>query len=181
MRQEPNSIGDTPMKLTAATIALTVALGASALAADKGGDIPAVRLPPEIASYDWSGVYAGLHAGFVMDGTEEKIAGVHIGYRRQSGSFVYGIEAGATMGDLKDPKLENTLFDITGSLGIAIDRLLVYGKGGYVLNENVDGWTYGAGAAFAITQRITLGAEFMRTDVGLGNVDTAMARVGYRF
>lgn len=170
------------MKLTAILTAAALVVSAPALAADKGGPTgPAIAASAPIEAYSWTGTYAGIHAGFLREDVEDKLAGIHVGYRHHQGMLVYGAELGATMADPRNPDFDNVLFGATASVGFALDRLLLSLKGGYALNEHVDGWTYGLGADFAITDNWTIGIEAMRTDLGIGDVDTITARVSRRF
>lgn len=77
--------------------------------------------------------------------------------------------------------------------GYAFDRLLVYGTGGVAhgkvefdrnyrvgtgevtdsASSNRTGWVYGAGAEFAMTDRISVRGEYSRVDLGSGSFDTA--------
>ena len=86
----------------------------------------------------------------------------------------------------RESEIDN-LFTATGRLGYAMDRFLVYGKGGFAsgdvgLNTSVtstgqpttsssdreNGWTAGAGFEYALSDCITAGIEydFVRLDVG---------------
>jgi len=170
------------MKHTAVLTAAALAFASPAIAADKAGPTsPAISASAPIEAYSWTGTYAGIHAGFVREDVEDKLAGIHVGYRHHQGMIVYGAELGATMANPRDPSFDNVLFAATASIGVAFDRLLISAKGGYALNEHVDGFTYGLGADFAITDNWTIGIEAMRTDLGIGDVDTVLARVSRRF
>jgi len=77
--------------------------------------------------------------------------------------------------------------------GAALDRFLVYGTTGLAYGKvnfdrnyrvgaaeiqdratsNRTGWTYGAGAEYALTDRISLRGEYSRVDLGSGSFDTA--------
>lgn len=77
--------------------------------------------------------------------------------------------------------------------GYAFDRLLVYGTGGIAYGKvefdrnyrvaggeirdsassNRTGWVYGAGAEFAMTDRISVRGEYSRVDLGSGSFDTS--------
>lgn len=178
---------------------LTAALALIAtpvLAADLGG--PKTPTAPVIAavepaqSYNWTGTYAGAHVGFLTDDTGEKLAGLHLGYRHQAGQFVVGLEGAATMGitDIKHSSADDVMWTVAGTVGFALDRLMIYGKAGYALADALDGFTYGAGISYAMTDRVLIGLELMRTDFGSltngvafisSEMDTATARVSLRF
>jgi outer membrane immunogenic protein len=152
-----------------------VGLAAAGIAAPAvAADLPAVptrsytKAPAYVASiYDWSGFYLGANAGY---GTERScwdftnagafvaaegchnaggaIAGGQLGYRLQSGSFVYGLEAQGDWANLSGsnpsiftPGLTNRsrmdafgLF--TGQFGYALNNTLLYVKGGAAVTDN---------------------------------------------
>ena len=108
--------------------------------------------------YDWSGFYAGVHAGalfaanqwdLLTPGTDEHTAtgfagGVQIGYQKQWGNMVAGVEISYTATDADvssnttflaataalSTEVSNLLL-VTGRLGYANDNLLAYLKAGY--------------------------------------------------
>jgi len=153
------------MKLTFLAAVAWVALGAApALAAD----LPAraySKAPAMIAAiYDWSGFYVGLNAGGssahhcwtntsfgtptvpnVAEGCNDAtgaLVGGQLGYRRQTGALVFGIEAQGDWADFKGshasqfvPGATNqTKVDaiglFTGQAGYAWNNVLWYVKGG---------------------------------------------------
>ncbi|HEX2335374.1 MAG TPA: outer membrane beta-barrel protein [Hyphomicrobiaceae bacterium] len=108
--------------------------------------------------YDWSGFYAGVHAGVLFaasewdllaPGTDQHTAtgfagGVQIGYQKQWGNMVAGVEISYTATDAdvsshttflaataaQSTEVSNLLL-VTGRLGYANDNLLAYLKAGY--------------------------------------------------
>jgi outer membrane immunogenic protein len=152
------------------TIAL-VALGmaSSALAAD----LPArtyTKAPAAIATiYDWSGFYVGANGGYgwsrdcrrntsisldlgCYDATGG-VAGGQIGYRWQSGGWVFGLEAQGDWADLKGSTANlnpavgplsafsglgsrmDALGLFTGQVGYAWNNALIYVKGGAAVTD----------------------------------------------
>jgi outer membrane immunogenic protein len=136
----------------------------SATAAAAGG----MNDPPAERPFIWSGTYVGVHAGYAWTDTgwdlrypfgagtfsnsfdnSGAILGGHIGWQRQHGSWVTGIEVSLSGGFDSDTRRGINLFgastagtlstDInmlmlaTGRLGYAWDRSMVYVKGGYAL------------------------------------------------
>ena len=150
-----------------------VALGAApALAADLAAR-PYVKAPAMIpAAYDWSGFYVGINGGGASSHgcwTETSIAGTplipapsegchnatgglvggQIGYRWQSASWVFGVEALGDWADLKGsnasltaliPYNNATKIDaiglFTGQVGYAWNNVLLYVKGGAAVTDN---------------------------------------------
>src|SRR3954452_22842633 len=143
---------------TAGLIALGVAAPASA--ADLAAR-PYTKAPPMIAAiYDWSGFYVGANGGWgsarkcwsqtagfapgVAEGCHDAtggVAGGQIGYRWQTGAFVFGLEAQGDWANLFGSNT-STVFGVvnrtrvdglglfTGQVGYAWNNALLYLKGG---------------------------------------------------
>jgi outer membrane immunogenic protein len=117
------------------------------------------------------------------------VGGIQTGYRFQYGNFVFGPEAmldAATIhSSVADPRFagatRNTnfsgLMDVTGDIGLAFDRVMLYGKGGWALshisldatspasgdvkgNQFIDGWVAGGGIEYALPSGFTVGIEY---------------------
>lgn len=191
---------------------------ASAQAADLGA-APA-PIVEATAAYDWSGVYVGAQAGYVVGGNVEQtykdfdagpwfdydlkpdgaFGGLYAGYNHQfSNSIVLGVEADFAAGDVGatgETKVylgyeSTTDIDWTGSVrvraGYAIDRFLPYATGGVAFGRfsfeeraedygvrqtadvDVSGWTIGAGAEYALTDKVILRGEYRMTDFNQKN------------
>ncbi|MCK1549490.1 porin family protein [Bradyrhizobium sp. 177] len=152
--------------LTAAG-ALALGLSAPASAADMAAR-PYTKAPPMVAAiYDWSGFYIGANAGwgssrnswdsvapFLVgpEGSHDAtggVAGGQVGYRWQTGTWVFGLEAQGDWADLRGNNL-STLFGpgfrndsrinafglFTGQLGWATNNVLFYVKGGAAVTDN---------------------------------------------
>ena len=148
---------------TVALIALGLAAPASA------ADLAAYWAPPPMMApiYDWSGFYIGANGGwgsahncwdvtpfggvFFNDGCVNRSGGLiggQIGYRWQTGSFVFGLEGQGDWASLRgshisllDPTLtERTRVDgiglFTGQIGYAWNAALIYLKGGAAVTSN---------------------------------------------
>jgi len=91
-----------------------------------GAALPATAEP--VTPFDWTGVYIGYHTGGALDLADVKdpfgspifgdeirspgpIHGGQIGYSWQSGSFVYGLEAEASLADLEG---SNSCYAVSG-------------------------------------------------------------------
>nr|WP_256469954.1 outer membrane beta-barrel protein [Bradyrhizobium sp. 177] len=147
--------------------ALALGLSAPASAADMAAR-PYTKAPPMVAAiYDWSGFYIGANAGwgssrnswdsvapFLVgpEGSHDAtggVAGGQVGYRWQTGTWVFGLEAQGDWADLRGNNL-STLFGpgfrndsrinafglFTGQLGWATNNVLFYVKGGAAVTDN---------------------------------------------
>jgi len=129
------------------------------------------KAPPMIAAaYDWSGFYLGVNGGWgssrncftntaiagiavppVGEGCHDATggtAGGQVGYRWQSGAFVFGLEAQGNWADFRgsNPSLaalgatNRTRIDafglFTGQVGYAWNNTLLYVKGGAAVTDN---------------------------------------------
>ena len=164
-----------------------VALGmaAPASAADLAAR-PYTKAPPPMvaAIYDWSGFYIGVNGGggwsrkcwdntvflgvptvpSFAEGCHDAsggTAGGQIGYRWQSASWVFGIEAQGNWADLKGSNVSNAFFRVpgdttnqskidaiglfTGQVGYSWNTFLLYVKGGAaVTHDKYDGFIINA-------------------------------------
>ena len=191
------------MKLAFAT------LGASlfAVTAHAGGYVapvvepaPAPIVTPVVTNVsDWSGFYAGLQYGqgdadvsFDGDSVSDDFDayGLHAGYNRDFGQFVLGGELDYNRIDLDDAG-EGDLVRLRGRAGYDLGRFLPYVSLGAAHVETDDlsdtAFTYGIGADFKVTERVTVGAEYTRqdfdgvNDVSSFDVDTDMVQVRASF
>src|SRR5205809_221846 len=144
-----------------------VALAAPASAADLAAR-PYTKAPPMIAAlYDWSGFYVGANGGWgsshkcwdnfalgvfvASEGCHDAtggVAGAQVGYRWQTGAWVFGLEAQGDWADLKgsNASLVNLGFTnqsridafglFTGQVGYAWNNVLWYVKGGAAVTDD---------------------------------------------
>ena len=155
-------------KYLLATAAL-IAFAAPAAAADLAARPYTKAPPPMIAAvYDWSGFYIGANGGWGSshncwtqtpggvvigsDGCHDStggVAGGQIGYRWQSGTWVFGLEAQGDWADLSGSNnsllfpgffTNQTKIDafglFTGQIGYAVNNVLLYAKGGAAVTDN---------------------------------------------
>ncbi|MET3925835.1 outer membrane protein [Devosia sp. 2618] len=131
------------------------------------------------------------------------IGGVQVGYNQDFGGFVLGIEADFGISnvtksvDFYDQGIffgtatngVRNLATVRGRAGVAIDRLLPYITGGLavgsgqlqynLLGETFGstqthvGWSLGAGLEYAVSDRLTVRAEYLYTDLGTAHYDAA--------
>lgn len=140
------------MKISHRLIAIlaTTLMSGSALAADVG---MGYLVEPEVITYDevhnWTGFYAGVHAGFGLLDTQDTLGlggnnmrtplgGIHAGYNHQFGSFVFGLEVDATAlnvdSDRDAPNADlkvNWMGSARARVGYAFDQVMFYGTGGF--------------------------------------------------
>jgi outer membrane immunogenic protein len=186
--------------LSAAALAL---VGGSALAADLPTYEAAPAVAPMVSAFNWTGFYAGVQTGYAWGDADVAgdfvgddydvdgwLLGGFAGFNFEISSFVAGIEADLEwvnadgdndVGSSTDLSWQGSL---RGRLGIALDRVLLYGTGGLAIadidadfvvddaatvvssSETDLGWTVGAGVDFAVTDQIFVRGEYRYTDFG---------------
>jgi outer membrane immunogenic protein len=143
-----------------------------------------------------------LFTRFGFDGNGV-IGGGQLGFNYQSGAWVFGVEGSLAAASLdssrKSPVFPESdiystragsLATVTGRVGYAQDRWLVYAKAGWAgadveldlfdretpvrarSEEWADGWTVGGGAEYAFGQHVSLGMEYDYADLGTGRHST---------
>jgi outer membrane immunogenic protein len=180
-------------KFLLGTVGLIVlGMAAPAVAADLPARTYSKAPPPVIAAvYDWSGFYIGGNGGYgtsrkewdttttgVVLGDEAShnatggVAGGQIGYRWQTGGWVFGLEAQGDWADLRGSSaslinlgvggIDRSKIDsfglFTGQIGYAWNNVLWYAKGGAsVVGDNYSGIT-AAGTVFDAASETRWGA-----------------------
>jgi outer membrane immunogenic protein len=127
------------------------------------------------------------------------IGGAQMGFNFQRGNFVFGVEGdigGLPLSGKKfDPNFPGGTYsgldggvygDLTGRLGFAFDRALIYAKGGYVFASTqtfvdntagsfgggrgfggiLEGWTIGGGLEYLLAPAWSVKAEYQHFDFG---------------
>jgi len=190
--------------LVTGTAALALAMTASQAADLPSRYSPAPAYNP-MPVFTWTGFYVGANVGYGWNtgasryydpafgfvGGNRKggfVGGAQAGYNYQFGMFVLGAETDlqyAAVGN-KGASYGNTYYvgdsdgyfgTIRARLGVAFDRALVYGTGGFAYgdiggnraydpllghhrdNSTNGGWTLGGGAEYAVTNNITAKVE----------------------
>jgi outer membrane immunogenic protein len=172
---------------------------------------------PEISAerFGWTGAYIGASAGYgwlkdvdyapappfvapLHDQGEDWVYGGYAGYLQQFGNFVVGAEAEAMKLDITYDNFNFiTIKDsvaLKGRAGYAWDRFLLTGHGGavYARTNFMDlkdwGWTAGGGIDYALTDNLTVGAQYTHFDFSEfdgtkidATIDLVTARVGIKF
>ncbi|MBB4199127.1 hypothetical protein CCR94_16650 [Rhodoblastus sphagnicola] len=159
-------------------------------------------------TFTWTGAYLGVNAGLAFgsfDGGKRYFGGSPLGglygftggYNYQQGKLVVGGEGDFAFGHVADaasPSLNNgaatgsstgvveNFFTVRARVGYAMDRVLLYGTGGYAGSEVrgalsgggfgydqtrvANGWTLGVGMEYAITPHFSAKAEYLYASMG---------------
>ncbi|MBB4196239.1 hypothetical protein CCR94_12175 [Rhodoblastus sphagnicola] len=190
--------------------ALIALVAGPALAADLPSTKAAPVFVPPVVAYDWTGLYIGADVGgawaegrysslpgSVSVNGDSILGGGFIGYNKQYGQFVLGLEGDVqglgidkTVGVLRVQ--QNLLAAINGRLGVAFDRILVYAIGGVGFSDTkfwnngpsyTDsdvGFDIGGGVEYAYLPDWTLRAEYRYYDFGKTN-KTTLAGANFGF
>lgn len=168
--------------------AVTAMLSLGALPAVAGGAAEPAPLPVEIpaapapvASADWSGFYAGAQleygdvdvSGPITEDGTGGLAGIFAGYRHDFGSYVIGGEIDINAADIDLPAAGGSLDTVSRiglEAGFDAGPALFYGTVGAAratLDAGADtlagnGYFYGIGVDYAVTDQIVLGAELLQ-------------------
>ncbi len=201
---QANLMGDAMKRILGAALVaatfLTPAMAAD-LIIEPGDEVAMAHL------HDWSGMYAGVHVGYISGTTDAPwgavggplttdddgpidltgwLGGAHLGVNFQDGNLVGGVEVladyapfsgddGGLNGDTNSLSGQ-FLGTLAGRIGFAADEFLFYlSGGGAVLTATAEvldvgeeesdgltffGWTVGAGAEFAVTEDVSIRADY---------------------
>ncbi|SFZ85839.1 outer membrane immunogenic protein [Devosia enhydra] len=155
---------------------------------------PAPVVPVAMPASDWSGFYAGIHAGYGWGTTDIEgadfdasgwLAGGQIGFRQQMDVFVLGLQTDLSVANLSTDEdlIAGGTADWYGSTTIragvaATDAVLVYALGGIAYagvtaTDGVEdisnthlGWTAGVGAEVALTDNVSVFGEYAYSSLG---------------
>jgi outer membrane immunogenic protein len=199
---------------------------AQSLAADLPRAAPAPYRAPLAAPvpvFSWTGFYVGGNVGygFARANADVTVGGVttrvdsenlrgavgggQAGFNWQTGPLVLGIEgdlqwsgqkAVFTLGGITQTDRINTFGTVRARAGVAVDRVLVYGTGGWAYGTwrtdlTVPGvgtgnysisrsaWAAGAGAEVAFTDHLTAKLEYLYLDTGRINDATTLPGVTF--
>lgn len=149
---------------------------------------PVAPTAPIVATRDWTGFYVGAQ-GTLIDGTisdptgpllefDGAMYGLHAGYLQDFGRFVAGAEVDMDFGDVGVNVIGGgpsgvTLDSVTRLKlkgGYDLGNTLIYGTAGWAMAKtspsaavgDTDGYFYGIGATFGVTQNITVSGEVLR-------------------
>lgn len=187
-------------------ILVAAALGALPLSA-QAADQPVIS-PIDAAivnaAHDWAGAYVGVNAGYAWgefdtDGAATAddptysgngaLGGFQIGYNKQLGTVVIGVEADLQAAGVEESTTGGGATTTTsldwfstarGRVGYAFDQTLIYGTGGLAFggvetsvsgvgggsDDNVlTGFTAGAGIEQAFSENLSMKAEYLYVDL----------------
>ena len=161
----------------------------------------ALLMPVTAMAQDWGGFYGGLQIGrgdFGLDGTAtttDNTYGVFGGYNQDFGSYVLGLELeaeGTNITTTGGTDLDSQ-YGAKARAGYKVGSGLVFATLGYAVVDTSNlgtgrGATYGIGYDHAITDRMFIGAEYQRHDIGNlsgaipdAELDQVSVRAGFRF
>ena len=210
------------MRRTVAALAVAAIVAGPAAAADLdaysyGNQSYAAPLAPA-AAIDWTGIYIGAQLGYGWTGAGRAnadgfLAGGTIGGNWQTGSLVLGAEVDAAYSGMGysgvfDRFDLNWIGTARARLGLAFDRFMVFGTGGFgwstgeyqlfgagTASNTHTGWAAGLGAEMALTSNISARVDYLHLDLSdkfypvgpaagqtIGpNLNLLRAGVNYRF
>lgn len=172
-----------------------VALCAAPFAA-QAADAPVAVTPLDAAiansAHDWSGAFVGVNGGYAWGDSDTSagsfsadgaLGGFQIGYNKQLGSIVIGVEGDAQAAGIDGSNaLASTSLDwfstARGRIGYAFNSTLLYGtagvavggveatEGGVSDDKTLVGVAAGAGVEQALTESLSLKGEYMYVDLG---------------
>ena len=201
--------------------ALPVVMSAPASAADMRRPPPVAPVVPVAYVHNWTGFYIGGHIGgawsdrcltvttFVgsaCNDTSGWLGGGQLGFNFQTGQFVFGVELSGSWSDIGGGNASGTLpggwwFSsdgkslvlLTGRIGYAFDRVLIYITGGGAWARNTvdlfngaavtsvefdrQGWTLGAGFEYAFSPNWSFAGQYNFVDLGSKDVFFAIPAV----
>lgn len=159
--------------------------------------------PPAASTPHWSGSYAGLYVGAAQGNNVDvfgtwplvsnaSLQGAFIGYRRDLGDYVVGVELASTLGtiNLREAAFPTWHFEQVSDLrltyGRDMGRALVYVAGGYTTGRfnpagptnTYDGWNAAVGVDVMVSNRAFVGIEYMHRSVSRTDARTWTADIG---
>jgi outer membrane immunogenic protein len=190
-----------PLSLCAGLLALATA--SPSFAADLPQ--PVYKAPIYVAPvFTWTGFYAGINGGYgwsdsFADDAKGAVYGGQLGYNWQTGNFVFGLEgdfqgttikASETIGAATAEGKIKAFATVRGRLGYAVDRLLIYGTGGWAYTNTElsltvggasisdsswgSGYAIGGGLEWAVWDRWSVKGEYLYIHSG----DTTLTLAG---
>lgn len=189
-------------KLIAAVATVVVAGPAFAGSYAPAPAEPVVMTPAPAPVYtggDWTGAYGGISLGygdydFDPSSSDGMIYGLHAGYDHDFGSFVLGgeLEYQAHDFDTDAGFSSDSATRLKLRAGYDAGNTLIYAvAGGVNVDSNMGddtGYTVGLGAEYKVTDKVSVGAEYLYDDISDFNDsgedytgNSISARVNYRF
>lgn len=133
-------------------------------------------------------VGAGLDWSEPFD-NEGFLGGATLGWNHQSGNLVFGLESDLSYADIDGELTDcvpsciteiNWLGTVRARAGYSLDSVLIFATGGLAVGgaeassfvpgsggeDTVVGWTVGAGAEMAISESLSMKAEYLYVDLG---------------
>jgi outer membrane immunogenic protein len=175
--------------------AFATLIAGAAVAADlpRRSGPPIAQDPYYSRSFSWTGVYAGLNAGYNFGDTSNSAKGAigsvnggslggTVGYNHQIQQFVVGVEGDLAAANVTGSTGVNSakvksIGTLRARAGYAADRALVYATAGYAGGQTKistatgsaskweNGFAMGAGIEYAFTNNISAKAEYLYTNL----------------
>jgi outer membrane immunogenic protein len=156
------------------------------------------------------GLFNGPAGGFSAS-PKGGLVGAQFGFNHQIGPLLIGVETSLSGGNIQDkvtgPAIAPAanfrtdaidLFTATGRIGLALDKVLIYGKGGYAHGDvqwgafspgagetatghrKADGWVAGGGLEYRLRRSLVLGVEYSYVNLDNTHI-TATSNLGNPF
>jgi outer membrane immunogenic protein len=206
------------MRKVLGLVGATLLFAGPALAADLGRPPPYKAPAPAYIASPWDGLYVGGNLGYGETSFEFPgisfhgngvVGGFQVGYNKQYGTFVLGLETDLDLTSIKKTLPGETLklpwFGTTrGRVGFLLNpSWLLYATGGVAYGRLEDsgpgfsdkvsgvGWAAGAGVQYAFTPQWIIGAEYLHVELDhiisspggslKTNTDLGRATLNYKF
>lgn len=151
------------------------------------------------ATQDWSGFYAGLHAGGGAGdagpaNTSGFVGGAQAGYNAQFDRIVVGAEADASASSVGHKSFvtkyrQNWTTSLRARAGVTVNQALIYGTAGVAGSSNEfkdaagksttwqGGFVAGAGAELKLSERVSVRGEALHYNFGEGTHNSIVGPV----
>lgn len=156
--------------------AAVATLMATSVMAGGLSDIRPEPRPVAFAVQDWTGAYAGVSVGRAFTNAgDDNFVGAFAGYRHDFGAYVLGAEA-----DYRDNRNGVKAYSLKTQAGYDAGAFLPYATLGVQKVENLKSEAvYGLGIDYKITDRYTVGAEWLKNHDT--KADQVTVKAAYRF
>lgn len=168
--------------------AATLAIGASAQAADAIRPIPVMPVAPVASAFDWNGLYAGISAGAQNEYNVPQtswLLGAQLGVNASFDFFLVGGEVAVQ--DVFDTPDTYAYGEVLVRAGVLVsNEVLLYGAAGYgsdfgAVTGPGSHILAGGGLEFAVTSDVSLRAQYLHGWAQGGGNDIHKFTIGANF